>query len=217
LLTYTVAASIHLSNLIPQRASRTRLSPTVIADYLNRAQLGPDHLALAACILDSLNSFFIRSWRAELSRLPFSPSTRARHHQLQQHPLTPPSSSSSSSSQCPPLPTARFSFPAAGIAWSTTADSDAKPELIVLAALQLATSVLDDVRREARWWTDGVALGTVAPAELNATTRCMLQNVDYDLGFPPEDVQDMKEVMLEAMRDLLLVETGGADLSEERF
>jgi hypothetical protein len=73
----------------------------------------------------------------------------------------------------------------------------------VLAALQLATTVLDDVRRDARWWTDGVAQGIFSPRELDATTRCMLQNVDYDLGFPPEDVADMKEVMFEAMNDLV--------------
>jgi hypothetical protein len=64
-LTYNVAASQHLSRLVPQNASRYRPSPTLIATYLDRARLPEATVAFAACILDALSRHFVRAWRRE--------------------------------------------------------------------------------------------------------------------------------------------------------
>jgi hypothetical protein len=109
-------------------------------------------VALAACILDSLSSSFIRSWRKACEK------ARA------------------------PEQTSFYSNPI-------------KPELIVLGALAIAHSYLQDRSGETKWWAK-VAMETVEPREISATTRCILQDIDYGLmSFAPEDVEAMRQAM----------------------
>ncbi|TAQ89970.1 hypothetical protein B7494_g1700 [Chlorociboria aeruginascens] len=55
--------SIHLTNLIPSSTSLLTPSIPLVYSILTRAALPPEILALAVCILDSLNSRFALSWR----------------------------------------------------------------------------------------------------------------------------------------------------------
>jgi hypothetical protein len=115
-------------------------------------------------------------------------------------PLTPPSSSTTSSPAISHHST-RVSFPAAGASWNTSSCSS-KPETIVLAALQIASSFLDDVRSDANWWARRIARGSLSARELDATVRVVLQDIDYDLfSFTPEDVVRMQRIMMRAVED----------------
>jgi hypothetical protein len=146
------APSHQLSRLVPQKASRCRPPPALIAAYLARAQLPEPTVALAACILDSLSAQFVRAWRRECETVKMS-------HQS---------------------------------AWSVRS-SNTKSELIILGALAVASSFLDDVRGEPKWWANSVACGEVEVREMDATIRCIFKDLDYDLcGFTAEEVEAMR-------------------------
>ncbi|PQE31216.1 cyclin protein [Rutstroemia sp. NJR-2017a WRK4] len=66
--------AIHLTNLIPSSTSLTEPSLQLVHSILSRADLPIEILALAVCILDSLNSRFARHWRHSFpleSPIPF--------------------------------------------------------------------------------------------------------------------------------------------------
>lgn len=79
-----------------------------------------------------------------------------------------------------------------------------KPELIVLAALQISSSFLEDRPRNARWWAQRVAIDTdVTPREVDATVRVILQNIGYDLcAFTSEEVSGMQRAMKKGAQQL---------------
>lgn len=60
---FFVGPSIYLSNLIPTTVSYLDPSPSLVLSILKRAKLPIEILALAVCILDSLNSRFANVWR----------------------------------------------------------------------------------------------------------------------------------------------------------
>ena len=71
-----------------------------------------------------------------------------------------------------------------------------KPDLLILAALSIASSFLSDIRRETRYWASRVAKGNVEAREVDATVRVMLRDMDYGLlGFSPGDVEAMAGLM----------------------
>jgi hypothetical protein len=142
-----------LSKLVPQNAGAHRPNADQIAAYISRARLTDSVVALAACILDSLSSSFVRSWRraCENARSPERPSFHSN-------------------------PT--------------------KPELIILAALAIAYNFLNDNEGDPTFWAERVAKRAVEPREVVATTRCILQDIDYGLmSFTPEDVEAMRQEM----------------------
>lgn len=55
--------AVHLTNLIPSSTSLTTPSVPLVHAILTRADLPLEMIALAVCILDSLNSRFARQWR----------------------------------------------------------------------------------------------------------------------------------------------------------
>ncbi|KUJ16786.1 uncharacterized protein LY89DRAFT_566116, partial [Mollisia scopiformis] len=55
--------AIHLTNLIPSSTSLTTPSIPLVHSILNRSDLPLETIALAVCILDSLNSRFALQWR----------------------------------------------------------------------------------------------------------------------------------------------------------
>jgi hypothetical protein len=63
LLTLLPGPATHLANLIPSSTSLITPATSVVHAILTRAALPMEMLALAACILDSLNSRFALSWR----------------------------------------------------------------------------------------------------------------------------------------------------------
>lgn len=66
-----------------------------------------------------------------------------------------------------------------------------KAEVIVVAALAVASAFLDDWRREARWWSEGITWGVFSKKQINVTIRCVLADIDYDLhAFTPSMIAD---------------------------
>lgn len=55
--------AIHLVNLIPSTASLLPASPPLVQSILSRSTLPLETIALAVCILDSLDARFGRTWR----------------------------------------------------------------------------------------------------------------------------------------------------------
>lgn len=55
--------AVHITNLIPSSTSLLTPSPLTVQAILTRASLPIEILALAACMLDSLNSRFALTWR----------------------------------------------------------------------------------------------------------------------------------------------------------
>ncbi|KAK7539588.1 uncharacterized protein J3D65DRAFT_586495 [Phyllosticta citribraziliensis] len=73
------------------------------------------------------------------------------------------------------------------------------PELLVLAALALAASYLDDSHVSLRHWAQHVSNCVFTARQLSATQRCLLVDLDYDLhSFTPEFVQDSIQDMQRA-------------------
>lgn len=71
--------AVHLVNLIPPAASLITPSISTVHEILERANLPLETVALAVCVLDSLNSKFSHSWRLTC---PPAPVDSARRHTL---------------------------------------------------------------------------------------------------------------------------------------
>jgi hypothetical protein len=148
------------------------LSPGQLAEYISRTRLSFQTLAFAACVLDSLSSGFIRAWRNALIEASTSPQSASTKRSSLRH--------------------SRSSWGSSTYNW--------KPELIVLAALQVSSSFLDDVRSNSKFWA---GLGDVNQRELDATVRVVLQDIGYDLcSFQSEDVEHMQRAMMRGMRHI---------------
>lgn len=66
-----------------------------------------------------------------------------------------------------------------------------KAEVVVVAALAVASAFLEDVWREGRWWSESVAWGALSAKQINVATRCVLADIDYDLHtYTPEMIAD---------------------------
>ncbi|KAE9975582.1 hypothetical protein BLS_002532 [Venturia inaequalis] len=70
-----LSASSFLCRLVPQQQAKVE----EVASFITRAGLDPNTVALAACILDSLSSSFVRNWRnaCEKARSPEIPTFRS--------------------------------------------------------------------------------------------------------------------------------------------
>lgn len=76
-----------------------------------------------------------------------------------------------------------------------------KPELIILGALSIAEGFLVDEVGDTEYWAIKVARRTVEPCEVAATTRCILQDIDYCLlSFTAKDVEAMRQKMYGKLR-----------------
>lgn len=172
--------AIHLVNLIPPGASFAYASVPVVHALLTRAALPLDIVALAACILDSLDAKFSLKWRLSLplnnnnnnntltttpppSSPPASATQQRFHHHHHHHHCHKHAHST------PLQPTA------------TNHIDSVPPELLVLAALVIATKFLDDHagQREAAWFADVWGRGLWTAAQVSATERCMAQHLGY--------------------------------------
>ncbi|KAF2667167.1 hypothetical protein BT63DRAFT_458131 [Microthyrium microscopicum] len=186
--------AIRIANLVPRQASRSRLCPGKLAEYLTRAQLSFSTLCLAGCLLDALSSSFVRNWRNALLDAQAS--------------QQPPSSSSSR----PPTRghRSRRSTNSVVLNW--------QPELIALAALQVSASFLEDVRSSPKWWAEKVSVGDVSSSDLDATIRCILQDINYDLcSFTSDDVEQMRRVMMRGVHEIDSARERKSQESEESW
>ncbi|KAK8159649.1 hypothetical protein IWX90DRAFT_306746 [Phyllosticta citrichinensis] len=176
------ACAAYLAKLTPSNASNRRPSTSTITAYLERTHLPLQVLGLAACILDALSMRFAKRWREALVSAsgPDSASLPVPAASLP----SPPAS---------PVPVTTGPFLGAAVA------SSAEPELLVLAALALAASYLDDSHVSLRHWAQHVSNCVFTARQLSATQRCLLVDLDYDLhSFTPEFVQDSIQDMQRA-------------------
>ncbi|KAF4302446.1 Cyclin-like protein [Botryosphaeria dothidea] len=170
----------HLVKLIPSNACSRRPSVSTIQDYLERSNLPFEVIGLAACILDALSMRFAKGWR---NALTLNEPTPAASPLLDcaQAPVSPPAS-----------PALMTSAPVLAGAIK----SSAEPELLVLAALALATAYLDDHQVSLQHWAQRISFGVFSARQLSTTQRCVLIDLDYDLhSFTAEFIRDAIEDM----------------------
>lgn len=74
-----VGPAIHLVNLIPSSASLATPSVATVQSILTRTNLPLETIALAVCILDSLNTRFARKWRVSC---PLGSDPPSKRHSL---------------------------------------------------------------------------------------------------------------------------------------
>lgn len=142
--------AIHLVNLVPCAASLATASVPLVQTILARACLPIETVALAVCILDSLDARFARNWRLSCP-LPGAPVANKRH-----------------------------TLPAA-----TTFDhrqihiDSVGPEVIVLAALVIASKFTDDLQASTLYYCRAWGADSWTHEQLNATERCIMASLDY--------------------------------------
>lgn len=157
--------AVHLVNLIPSTASPLAVpSHDLVQAMLSRAQLPIETVALAVCILDSLDAKFARTWRLScpLTDPAITPAT------------TPPTTSSSSKRHTMPPELLSSSFHRQQLHIDAV-----RPELIVLAALVIAAKFTDDFHSSAACYCASWGRGLWSPAQLTATELCIMARLDY--------------------------------------
>ncbi|KAH0532151.1 hypothetical protein TsFJ059_000881 [Trichoderma semiorbis] len=155
--------AIHLVNLIPASASLASASVPFVQAMLSRADLTMEMLALAVCILDSLDTKFARTWRLSC---PLS------------CPLHPDDVDSAAAS---PSLIKRHSLP------STPRDAprqqlhidSVRPEIIILAALVIAAKFTQDPQQPPQFYRLAWGRGLWSNEQLNVTERCIMESLDY--------------------------------------
>ncbi|KAF4984861.1 hypothetical protein FZEAL_14 [Fusarium zealandicum] len=145
--------AIHLVNLIPSSASLATASVPLVQAILSRANLPIETVALAVCILDSLDSRFARRWRLSCPLLSdyFSPSSK--RHTLPAAPIIP-------------------------LRQQLHIDS-VNPELIIFAALIIAVKFTEDPQEASQYYCKAWGHGMWSHQQLNVTERCIMENLNY--------------------------------------
>ncbi|KAI5463218.1 hypothetical protein BGZ63DRAFT_412870 [Mariannaea sp. PMI_226] len=161
--------AIHLVNLIPSSASLATASVTLVQAILSRANLPIETIALAVCILDSLDSRFARRWRVScpLRSDYFLPSSK-------RHTL-------------PPTP-----FPQRQ---QLHIDS-VNPELIILTALVIAVKFTEDPQEPSQYYCQDWGRGMWSHQQLNVTERCIMEHLNYRI-MPLYDDECLTDAMVD--------------------
>lgn len=169
--------AVHLANLHPPSASITAPSIALVQAILTRAALPLETIALAVCILDSLDAKFSRKWRMSL-------------------PLASPSS----------ILHKRHTITSAAASLITHIDS-VSPELIILCALVIAFKFTEDCQEPTQYYASEWAKGLWTCAQLNATERCIMEHLGYrilplcDKDLIEDALDDMKRAGHVAMQE----------------
>ncbi|KAG5933034.1 hypothetical protein E4U53_001118 [Claviceps sorghi] len=151
--------AVHLVNLIPSSASLTPASVADVQALLSRADLPIETVALAVCILDSLDKKFARAWRLSCPPSPGAPvpwSSHLKRHSLPRTPLVYQHQQHQ----------------------MLHIDS-VPPEIIVLAALVIAAKFTLDAQKQTQYYCDAWGRGTWSHHQLNTTERCIMESLDY--------------------------------------
>lgn len=179
--------AVHLANLHPPSATITAPSVPVVQAILTRAVLPREIIALAVCILDSLDAKFSRKWRMSL---PLGPAP-------------PPDSFS-----CPRKSKRHTIHAAAAAAAAPPTHIDlVSPELVILAALVVAFKFADDCDEPTRYFAADWGRGRWTCAQINTTERCIMEHLGYrllplcDPGLLADAVADMKRAGRAALRE----------------
>lgn len=160
--------AVHLANLHPPSASITPPSIPLVQVIITRATLPLETIALAVCILDSLDAKFSRKWRMSL-------------------PLATPSSTHNK----------RHTITSAAASLITHIDS-VSPELIILSALIIAFKFTEDCQEPTQYYASDWAKGLWTCDQINATERCIMEHLGYRIlplceeGLIEDAINDMK-------------------------
>ncbi|KAI9826008.1 MAG: hypothetical protein M1819_007463 [Sarea resinae] len=178
----------HLCNLVPPNTSISRPSPRLIHAFLSRVELPIETIALAACILDNLSTRFTQAWRRECLNCPSpspSPLPSPPQSPLQPLELVDTAPNEYSTSLTAPAP--------------SHSTQPLKPDLIILVALLLSSHLHTDGQCEnstPAHYAIYISNHLFSCRQINATTRAMLQDLDYRLE--PLGREDMvREMVME--------------------
>ncbi|KAB5572452.1 hypothetical protein GE09DRAFT_671337 [Coniochaeta sp. 2T2.1] len=152
--------AVHLVNLIPPTASLATPQVSTVHEILTRANLPAETIALAVCILDSLNAKFSQNWRTSC-------------------PLTPLIDANADADATPtgPAATAAATQPAAT---ARPQHIDAvSPEVIVLASLVVAVKFLEDWQQPTHHYAGNWGHHLWTCEQINVTERCIMESLGY--------------------------------------
>jgi hypothetical protein len=150
-------------------------SVPLVQALLARSNLPLDSIALAVCILDSLDSKkFARMWRASCPLIAAAAAT-AVDVDVSLSACLPPSPTAS------PPATPALEEPARHHSRtpSQTHIDSVRPEVIIVAALVVANKFLEDPQDRADYYCRVWAGDMWSCPQLNATERCLLEALDY--------------------------------------
>ncbi|KAL7820940.1 hypothetical protein V8C26DRAFT_391994 [Trichoderma gracile] len=183
--------AIHLVNLIPASASLATASVSFVQAMLSRAELSMEVLALAVCVLDSLDTKFARTWRLSC---PLS-------CPLSTDDVDSPAAASPSLSKRHSLPPRPRDVPQRQLHIDSV-----RPEIIILAALVIAAKFTQDPQQPPQFYRLAWGRGLWSNEQLNVTERCIMESLDYRILPLCED-----DCLTDAMVDMQLaaeLETG---------
>ncbi|EFX02652.1 hypothetical protein CMQ_2581 [Grosmannia clavigera kw1407] len=208
--------AIHLVNMLPPAASLATPSVPLVQAMLTRAALPLDTIALAVCILDSLDARFSRTWRLTCPLNQDVDKEADGEKDGEQQQLE----NEKGPMRMPPQPLKRHTLPPAAATFDSFAFSSHSsfssrspsssysqrhprhidsvfPEVIILAALVIATKFTDDghagqqaahsycawgQRNDAGAHADAPLcrrLSLWSASQLSATERCVMQSLGY--------------------------------------
>ncbi|KAL2023053.1 hypothetical protein VTK56DRAFT_3963 [Thermocarpiscus australiensis] len=144
--------AVHLVNLVPPAASLLVPSVPLVHEMLVRSDLPVDAIALAVCILDSLNSKFSLNWR-----------------------LLCPLAQRETVSE----PTKRHSIPASLVPAAQLHIDLVNPEVIILAALIIAAKFLEDCQESTQYYCAAWGKNMWTCEQINVTERCIMESLGY--------------------------------------
>ncbi|EEY14759.1 conserved hypothetical protein [Verticillium alfalfae VaMs.102] len=154
--------AVHLINLVPTSASLRTPSTSAVQSLLARTALPLESIALASCILDSLNSKFALSWRLSC-------------------PLIADPSLS---------PSKRHSLAGPFFQQRQMHIDSVQPELIVLAALVIAAKFTEDQQDSTAYYCASWGRNIWSCEQLNVTERCICENLNWRIK-PLVDDEDL--------------------------
>ncbi|KAL7789501.1 hypothetical protein V8C37DRAFT_411198 [Trichoderma ceciliae] len=160
--------AIHLVNLIPASASLACASVPFVQAMLSRADLSLEMLALAVCILDSLDTKFARTWRLSC------PLSCPLSYPLRPDDLESPTATSPSLVKRHSLPSTPRDAPRRQLHIDSV-----RPELIILAALVIAAKFAQDPQQPPQFYRLAWGRGLWSNEQLNVTERCIMESLNY--------------------------------------
>ncbi|KFA78058.1 hypothetical protein S40288_05453 [Stachybotrys chartarum IBT 40288] len=166
--------AIHLVNFIPSAASLATASIPRVQSMLTRADLPLETVALAVCILDSLDSKFARKWRLSCPLRCGLLRMSSKRHTLP-----------------PTLP--RLDFTQQPQQFHIDSVS---PELIVLAALVIAAKFTEDPQETTQYYCRAWGRDMWSHEQLNVTERLIMESLDYRI-LPLYDDECITDAMVD--------------------
>jgi hypothetical protein len=142
-----------LVNLVPASASLTTATVPLVQAILSRASLPLDIVALAVCILDSLDHKFALIWRLQCPLIIENGLPSSKRHTLSHSSLI----------------TERQQVHIDSV----------HPEVMILAALVIAVKFMEDRHEATQYYCSVWGRDIWSHEQLNVTERCIMENLNY--------------------------------------